>query len=85
MRILKSKEITLDQIPLQTEAQVVALKDSSSSVRFMELGVSPGVKVKILFFSPGGNLAALFLDDSFCLSLRKEDLNKIVVTPSSLL
>jgi Fe2+ transport system protein FeoA len=84
LRKLKTEKIPLDQIPLHAEARIVALEGLPASNRFMELGITPGTKVKILFLSPGGNLAALYLDDSFCLSLRCEDLKKIYVniTPS---
>ena len=70
---------TLDQLEIGEEAQVVSITDSSPiSKRLMEMGVVPGVSVKVIKTAPFGSPLEIKVK-GYHLALRKSEAETIQV------
>lgn len=70
---------TLDQLEIGEEAQVVSITDSSPiSKRLMEMGVVPGVSVKVIKTAPFGSPMEIKVK-GYHLALRKSEAETIQV------
>lgn len=62
------------------EAGTVKQVDTgASSLRLMELGIVPGVNLKVVAVSPFGDPIAVELSNCCCVSLRKADASHILM------
>jgi Fe2+ transport system protein FeoA len=48
-------------------------------VRLIELGMTPGMEVKVLFKAPGGCPIAVEVGEHYVLGMRKEEANLVTV------
>lgn len=51
----------------------------ASSLRLMELGIVPGVDLKVVAVSPFGDPIAVELSNCCCVSLRKSDATQVLI------
>jgi Fe2+ transport system protein FeoA len=74
--------ITLDQIPLGAEGDILAINgDRRMRRRMMEMGLLEGAHLRITKFGPTGDPIQVRVNDYY-LSLRLADAANIVVKPS---
>jgi Fe2+ transport system protein FeoA len=66
-------ETTLDKSPVGREALIKEISSEGLGVRLMELGLTPGMEVKVLFKAPGGCPLAVEVGKDYVLGLRKEE------------
>ena len=72
---------TLDELPLDGRARVVRVDGGDDvGLRLLEMGLTPGVEVRILGFAPLGDPLELYLR-GYTMTLRKEDAARIEVRP----
>ena len=65
-------EITLDRSPVGRKTTIKTISAEPMGVRLMELGMTPGMEVKVLFKAPGGCPLAVAVGKDYVLGLRKE-------------
>lgn len=66
-------EITLDKSPVGREVTIKTVSTEPMGVRLMELGMTPGIEVKVLFKAPGGCPIAVEVGNDYVLGLRLEE------------
>ena len=66
-------ETTLDKSPVGREVLIKEISSEGLGVRLMELGLTPGVEVQVLFKAPGGCPLAVEVGKDYVLGLRKEE------------
>ena len=71
--------ITLDQAPLGTPVEVVRTEDNETGRRLMDLGITPGITVEILFTAPGGCPVAVLVNYDYTLGVRLSEIKFITV------
>ena len=59
--------------------RITQVNMGESSLRLMELGLVPGVLIKVIAVSPFGDPIAIELADCCCISLRKSDACQVLV------
>ncbi|MBX3729600.1 MAG: ferrous iron transport protein A [Candidatus Sumerlaeia bacterium] len=75
---------TLDELQTGEAATVTALEGDDTYVqRLMELGLIEGVRVEFLRRAPMGDPLEIRIDNTFRLSLRREDARRIAVERAS--
>lgn len=73
---------TLDQLPLEGRARVIRVEGGDDvGLRLLEMGLTPGVEVRILGFAPLGDPLELEVR-GYRLSLRKSEARRVVVEAS---
>ena len=70
--------ITLDNLPLDRNATVIALHDHELKSRLAEMGLVEGQSIKVLFKAPFGDPIAVAAGD-YVLSLRKAEASIVQV------
>ena len=71
--------MTLDSIPKQTKARVVAVDGSGrAGLRLMEMGIVPGASVRVVKSAPLGDPIQVMVRD-YHLALRREEASSIHV------
>jgi ferrous iron transport protein A len=76
---LNQREISLDQLPVGTKANVTALhSDGSARRRILDLGIIDGTEIQPLYKSPSGNPVA-YLIRGAVIALRSDVSAKIMV------
>jgi ferrous iron transport protein A len=77
---LNNKEISLDQLPIGTKANVTMLtSDGTTRRRMLDLGIIKGTEIEPLYKSPSGNPVA-YLIRGAVIALRSDVSSKIMVT-----
>lgn len=77
---MNNKEISLDQLPIGTKANVTMLtSDGTTRRRMLDLGIIKGTKIESLYKSPSGNPVA-YLIRGAVIALRSDVSSKIMVT-----
>lgn len=71
---------SLAQVPINLPCTVVSLSEGRISIRLMELGIVPGVKLEILFTAPGGCPIAVLIGGTYMLGLRREEADLVTVS-----
>ena len=66
-------EITLDKSPVGRKTTIKTISTEPMGVRLMELGMTPGMEVKVLFKAPGGCPLAVEVGEGYVLGMRKEE------------
>jgi len=66
-------ETTLDKSPVGREATIKTISTEPTGVRLLELGMTPGMEVKVLFKAPGGCPLAIEVGEHYVLGLRLEE------------
>jgi ferrous iron transport protein A len=66
-------ETTLDKSPVGRETTIKSVSTEPMGVRLMELGMTPGIEVKVLFKAPGGCPIAVEVGNDYVLGLRLEE------------
>jgi len=66
-------ETTLDKSPVGREATIKTISAEPMGVRLLEMGMTPGVVVKVLFKAPGGCPLAVEVGKDYVLCLREEE------------
>jgi Fe2+ transport system protein FeoA len=72
-------ETTLDKSPVGREATIKTISSEPTGIRLMELGMTPGVVVKVLFKAPGGCPLAVEVGKDYVLGLREEEASNVTV------
>lgn len=72
-------ETTLDESPVGREATIKTISTEPMGVRLMELGMTPGMEVKVLFKAPGGCPLAVEVGEDYILGMRKEEAALVTV------
>ena len=72
-------ETTLDKSPVGRETTIKTISAEPMGVRLMELGMTPGMEVKVLFKAPGGCPLAVEVGKDYVLGLRKEEASFVTV------
>jgi ferrous iron transport protein A len=72
-------ETTLDKSPAGREALIKEVSSEGLGVRLMELGLTPGVEVQVLFKAPGGCPIAVGIGNGYILGLRVEEAELVTV------
>lgn len=75
-------ETTLDKSPVGREATVKTISAEPIGVRLLELGITPGMEVKVLFKAPGGCPLAVEVGKDYVLGLRAEEAELVTVYSS---
>jgi Fe2+ transport system protein FeoA len=70
----------LAQVPINSPCTVVSLTEGRISLRLMELGIIPGIKLEILFTAPGGCPIAVLVGETYVLGLRREEADLVTVS-----
>jgi len=70
----------LAQVPINSPCTVVSLTEGRISLRLMELGIIPGIKLEILFTAPGGCPIAVLVGGTYMLGLRREEADLVTVS-----
>ncbi len=70
---------SLAQVPINLPCTVVSLSEGRVSLRLMELGIIPGVKLEIPFTAPGGCPIAVLVGGTYMLGLRREEADLVTV------
>ncbi|QAT60858.1 MULTISPECIES: FeoA family protein [Tissierellales] len=77
---MNNKEISLDQLPIGTKANVTMLtSDGTTRRRMLDLGIIKGTEIEPLYKSPSGNPVA-YLIRGAVIALRSDVSSKIMVT-----
>lgn len=77
---MNSKEVTLAELPIGVDARVTSLAgDNRITQRLMEMGVVPGVKVRILKIAPAGDPLEIHVR-GYHLAIRKNEAESIGVS-----
>lgn len=72
--------MTLDSIPKQKRARVVAVDASGSgALRLMEMGIIPGAPVRVVKFAPLGDPIQILVGN-YHLALRRQEARTVHVT-----
>ena len=66
-------ETTLDKSPVGREATIKKVSTEPMGVRLLEMGMTPGMVVKVLFKAPGGCPLAVEVGKDYVLGLREEE------------
>jgi len=66
-------ETTLDKSPVGREVTIKTVSAEPMGVRLLELGMTPGIEVKVLFKAPGGCPIAVEVGNDYVLGLREEE------------
>ncbi len=72
-------ETTLDKSPVGREALIKGISSEALGRRLMELGLTPGVEVQVLFKAPGGCPIAVGIGNEYILGLRVEEAKLVTV------
>jgi Fe2+ transport system protein FeoA len=72
-------EITLDKSPVGREVTIKTVSAEPMGVRLLELGMTPGMEVKVLFKAPGGCPIAVEVGEHYVLGLRLEEASFVTV------
>ncbi len=72
------EETNLTSLRKGDSARIKSISNGESSLRLMEMGLVPGVKLQLMAVSPFGDPIAIKLDD-YSLSLRLNDACQIIV------
>ena len=72
-------ETTLDKSPVGREVAIKTVSTEPMGVRLLELGMTPGIEVKVLFKAPGGCPIAVEVGNDYVLGMRKEEANLVTV------
>lgn len=75
-------ETTLDKSPVGREATVKTISAEPMGVRLLELGITPGMEVKVLFKASGGCPLAVEVGKDYVLGLRTEEAELVTVYSS---
>lgn len=79
---MKSEEISLNQLPIGTKAEVSRLlADGATRKRLLDLGIIDGTVIQPLYKSPSGNPVAYFIRGAV-IALRRDVSDTILVTVS---
>jgi Fe2+ transport system protein FeoA len=71
--------MTLDRIPLDTQARVVSVDAmDADGLRLMEMGLVPGTPVRVLRAAPLGDPIQVRVRD-YCLALRRSEAKSVTV------
>lgn len=73
---------TLDQLNLNSPAQISAVKESNLTAKLTDMGLYPGKQVKLLFKAPLGDPIAIDVE-GYTLGLRLEEAQLIQVDSKS--
>ena len=74
---------TLDELPLDGRARVVRVDGGDDvCLRLLEMGLTPGVEVRILGFAPLGDPLELEVR-GYRLSVRKSEARRVVIQSSA--
>ncbi len=74
---------TLDELPLDGRARVVRVDGGDDvGLRLLEMGLTPGVEVRILGFAPLGDPLELEVR-GYRLSVRKSEARRVVIQSSA--
>ena len=72
-------ETTLDKSPVGREVTIKTVSTEPMGVRLLELGMTPGIEVKVLFKAPGGSPIAVEVGNDYVLGLRLEEASFVTV------
>jgi len=72
-------ETTLDKSPVGREVTIKTVSAEPMGVRLLELGMTPGIEVKVLFKAPGGCPIAVEVGNDYVLGLRLEEASFVTV------
>jgi ferrous iron transport protein A len=72
-------ETTLDKSPVGREVTIKTVSKEPMGVRLLELGMTPGMEVKVLFKAPGGCPIAVEVGNDYVLGLRLEEASFVTV------
>jgi Fe2+ transport system protein FeoA len=72
-------ETTLDKSPVGREVTIKTVSAEPMWVRLLELGMTPGIEVKVLFNAPGGCPIAVEVGNDYVLGLRLEEASFVTV------
>ena len=72
-------ETTLDKSPAGRKTTIKTISTEPMGVRLMELGMTPGMEVKVLFKAPGGCPLAVEVGEDYVLGMRKEEAALVTV------
>jgi Fe2+ transport system protein FeoA len=72
-------ETTLDKSPAGREVTIKTVSTEPMGVRLLELGMTPGIEVKVLFKAPGGCPIAVEVGNDYVLGLRLEEASFVTV------
>ena len=72
-------ETTLDKSPVGRKTTIKTISTEPMGVRLMELGMTPGMEVKVLFKAPGGCPLAVEVGEDYVLGMRKEEAALVTV------
>ena len=71
--------MTLDSIPKETNARIVAVHTGTGRLRLMEMGIVPNAVVRVINSAPLGDPLHIFVKNTH-LALRREDARSVHVT-----
>jgi len=72
-------ETTLDKSPVGREVTIKTVSTEPMGVRLLELGMTPGIEVRVLFKAPGGCPIAVEVGNDYVLGLRLEEASFVTV------
>jgi Fe2+ transport system protein FeoA len=72
-------ETTLDKSPVGRGVTIKTVSEEPMGVRLLELGMTPGIEVKVLFKAPGGCPLAIEVGEHYVLGMRLEEANLVTV------
>lgn len=74
--------ITLNKVPIGRESVISGVSPEGLGTRLMELGLTPGVDVEVLFKAPGGCPIAIMVANDYILGLRVKEAELVTVYSS---
>lgn len=76
---MDNTDLTLDQIPMNTEVFIKQVKQTTYACTLLTMGMLPDVKVRILRKSPIGQSMYVKVGNNF-VAMRKSECESIIVT-----
>lgn len=76
---MNTADLTLDQIPINTEASITHLKQTTFTCTLLSMGMLPNTRVKVLRRSPIGQSMYVKVGSNF-VAMRKSECQSIIVS-----
>jgi ferrous iron transport protein A len=71
-------KITLDKLPIGEQAEIEQFTDLELSLKFLEMGCTPGEIITMVSYAPLGDPISIKVDN-YLLSLRKKEASTVLV------
>lgn len=72
-------EMKLNEVPVGKEVTIKCVSEVGVGPRLLEMGLTPGLEVEVLFRAPGGCPIAVSIGDEFVLGLRLAEAREVTV------